>query len=152
MLGSKFVKLLVSIWNWQVNSSSNCASFFIVMTHNSPVNVKLIHIQLWTKGCHQSPNFEIFRCSGENLPIYSCHFWKYKSVFLQTLYQFWVPSNITPLYFLSSNIIYFGQKQHIKGQIFEIFECFGQNLLNFSCQFWTNKSIPFQILNYSSLS
>ena len=54
-------------------------------------------------------------------------------------YQSWVPSNITSLYFLSWSIIYFGQKQPIKVQIFEIFECLGQNLLNSSCQFWTSQ-------------
>ena len=79
------------------------------------------------------------------------NFWKYKPVFLQTLYQSWVQSNITPLYFFSSNIIYFGQKQPIKVQIFEIFECSGQNSSNSSCQFWTDKSIPLQILHHSSL-
>ena len=46
-----------------------------------------------------------------------------------------VPSNITPLYFLSSNIIYLGQKQPIKVQISETFECSGQNFLNSSYQF-----------------
>ena len=50
-------------------------------------------------------------------------------------YQSWVPLNITSLYFLSWSIIYFGQKQPIKVQIFEIFECLGQNLLNSSCRF-----------------
>ena len=50
-------------------------------------------------------------CSGENLLVSSCHFWKGKSVFLQILHQYSVPSNITPLYFFSSNIIYFGQKR-----------------------------------------
>ena len=53
-------------------------------------------------------------------------------------YQSWVPSNVTPLYFLSWTTIYCGQKQPIKVQIFEIFECSGQNLLN-SCQFWTSQ-------------
>ena len=54
-------------------------------------------------------------------------------------YQSWVPSNITSLYFLSWSIIYFGQKQSIKVQIFEIFECLGKNLLNSSCRFWTSQ-------------
>ena len=53
-------------------------------------------------------------------------------------YQSWVPSNVTPLYFLSWTTIYCGQKQPIKVQIFEIFECSGQNLLN-SYQFWTSQ-------------
>ena len=114
----EFVKFLMSILNWQINSSSNFVSFFIVMTQNYPVNFKLIQFLLWIKGCHQGPNFETFKCSGENLPNSSCHFWKHKSVFLQTLYQSWVPSNTTSLFFLSSDIKYFGQKQPIKVQIF----------------------------------
>ena len=51
----------------------------------------------------------------------------------------WVPSNITSLYFLSWSIIYFDEKQPIKVQIFEIFECLGQHLVNSSCQFWTSQ-------------
>ena len=54
-------------------------------------------------------------------------------------YQSWVPSNVTPLYFLSWTTIYCGQKQPIKVQIFEIFECSGQNLLNFPCYFWISQ-------------
>ena len=38
-------------------------------------------------------------CFGENWLNSSCHFWKHKSVFLQMLHQYSVPSNITPLYF-----------------------------------------------------
>ena len=38
-------------------------------------------------------------CSGENLLNSSCHFWKHKSVFLQMLHQYSVPSSKTPLYF-----------------------------------------------------
>ena len=39
------------ILKWQVNSSSNVASFFIVVAHNCSVNFKLIHFStflLWT--------------------------------------------------------------------------------------------------------
>ena len=120
MLKSKFIRFSMSILNWLVNSSTTFASFFIVMTHNSPVNFKLIHFQLWTKVSLESPNFETFKCSGENLPNSTWHFWKHKSIFLQFLYKSWVPSNITPLYFLSSKIIYFGQKQLIKMSIFDL--------------------------------
>ena len=59
----------------------------------------------------------------ENLPNYSCQFGKSKSVFLQILHQFSVSSNITLLCLFYSNIIYFGQKEPIKGQIFGTFEC-----------------------------
>ena len=94
----------------------------------------------------------IFEPVNENLPKSSCHFWKQKSVFLQILYQSSVPSNITTLYFFSSNIIYFDQKQPIKVQSFENFNCSGQNSTNSSCQFWNNKPIPLSILYHSSLS
>ena len=110
--------------------------FFIVMTLNSPVNFKFIHFLLWTKRSHQSLNFETFVCSGENLKTSSCHFWKRKSVFLQILYQTSVPSNLTLLYFLSPSLIYCGQKQPIKEQIFEILKSSGQTLSNSSCQLW----------------
>ena len=69
VLRSIFVKFLMSILKWQVYSSSNFASFFFVMTYNSFVNFKLIHFLLWTKGSHQSLDFEFFKCSGENLSI-----------------------------------------------------------------------------------
>ena len=82
VLPSKFVKLLLSILKRQVNCSSNFASFFIVMTYNSFVNFKVIHVLLWKKESYQSPNFETFECSGETLPNCSCHFSNHKSVFL----------------------------------------------------------------------
>ena len=119
VLGSKFVKLLMSILKRQVNSSSNIPSFFIVMTHNSSVNFKLIHFLLWIKGSHQSPNFETFKCSGENLPNSSCHFPNHKPVFLQILHDSSVSLKITPLYFFWSNVIYFAQKGQITVQILE---------------------------------
>ena len=59
---------------------------------------------------------------------------------------------ITPLYFLSSNNIYFPQKEPIKMEMFETYECSDQNLSNFLCQFWNGKSIPVQILYSSSVS
>ena len=86
LLGSKFMKFFISVLKWQVNSSSNLASFFIVMTHSSSVNFKFIHFLLWTKGSHQSLNFETFECSGENLPNFSCHFSNCKLAFFQILH------------------------------------------------------------------
>ena len=68
----------MSVLKWQVNSSSNLASFFIVKTHNSYVNFKLIHFLFWLRGSHQSPNFETFECSAENFPNSSCHFPNHK--------------------------------------------------------------------------
>ena len=111
---SKFVKFFMSILKRQVNSSSNFASFFIVVTHNSSVNFKLIHCLLWIKGSPQSPKFETFECSGENLPNSLCHFPNHKSVFLQILHHSSLPWNISPLHFFSSNIMYSDQKEPIQ--------------------------------------
>ena len=85
VLGSKFVKFLVSISKRQVSSSSIVVSFFISMTHNFSVNFNVIRFLLWAKGSHQSPNFDTLKCSGENLLNSSCHFPSNKSVFLQIL-------------------------------------------------------------------
>ena len=104
MLESKFVKLPMPILNWEVNSSSSFVSFFILMTHNSPVNFKLKYFQLWTKESHQSPHFETYKCSGENLPNSLCYFSNQKLVFLQILHHFLVSWKITPLHFFRSKI------------------------------------------------
>ena len=142
----------MSVLKWQVNSSSNFALFFIVMTHNSSVNFKVIPFLLWTKGSHQSPNFDTFKCSGENLPNFSSLFSNYKSVFLQNLHNSSVSWKITPRYFCSSNNKKIGHKEPIKTQVFLTFECSGQNLWSSSCQFANNKSFPLQFLYDSSLS
>ena len=96
--------------------------------------------------------FETFECSGQNLSNSWCQSWNEKSIPLQILYPSSVLWKITPLYFFSSNNIYFAQKEPIKMKIFETFECSGQILSNSLCQFWNDKSIPFQILYPSSVS
>ena len=149
MLQSKLIKVLISILKWQVNSSSNFASFFIVMTNNSPVNFKPIHFLILDK---RIPSKSQFRDFWKNLTNSSCHFRKLKSVFLQILHQCSVPSNITPLYFFNSSITYFRQRQPIKVQIFEIFECSDQNSTKCSYQFWYDKPITLPVLHHSSLS
>ena len=141
----------MSVLKWKVKSSSNFALFFIVMTHNSTINLKLIHFQFSTKGLYQSSNFDTFDCSGENLQN-SYHFPSIKSLFLQILHHSSMSWKITPLYFFSSNNIYFAQKEPIKIKIFETFECSGHILSNSLCQFWNNESIPLQILYSSSVS
>ena len=106
----------------------NFVSFFIIMTHNSSVNFKLIHFLLWTKGSHESPNFDTLKYSG--LMSFSKP-------------QVGFPSNSAPLFnimkdnssllFTSSNI-YFAQKEPIKVKIFDTIECSCQNLSNSLCQ------------------
>ena len=104
VLGSKFIKFLMPVLKWQVNSSSNFASFFIAMTHNFSVDFKLRFFLLWIKGSHQHANFETFNCSGEYLPYSSCHFPNHKSVFLQILHHSSVSWKITPLYFFRQTL------------------------------------------------
>ena len=142
----------MSVLKWKVNSSSSFSLFFIVMTHNSSVNFQVIPFLDWTKGSHQSSNFDTFEYSGENFQNSSCHFLSNKSVFLQILHHSSLSWKITPMYFLSSNNIYFSQKEHIEMNIFETFKCSGQNSSNSSCQFWNDKSLPHQVLHHSSLS
>ena len=108
------------------------------------------HFLLWTKGSQKSSNFDTFECSGENLSNFSCNFPSNKSVFLQILHHSSMSWKITPLYFFSSNNIYFAQKEPIKVNIFETSKCSGQNFSNSLCQSWNNKSIPLRIL-YPSL-
>ena len=104
--------------------------------HNSSVNFKVIHFLLWAKTSHQSSNFDTCECSGQNLSIPLCQFLNKKSIPLQILYPSSVSWKITPLYFFSSNNIYFAQKEPIKVKMFETFESSGQNLSNcLLCQF-----------------
>ena len=91
VFGSKFIKFIMSILNWQLNSSSSFASLFIVMRHNTPVNFTLIHLNSFFFSTlniksHRVPNFKTFECSGENLPNSSCHLRKHKSVFWKNLH------------------------------------------------------------------
>ena len=96
--------------------------------------------------------FQTYECSGQNLSNFLCQFWKDESIPLQILYPSSVAWKIIPLFFFSSNNIYFAQKEPIKMKIFETFECSSQILSNSLCQFWNNESIPVQILYPSSVS
>ena len=96
--------------------------------------------------------FETFKCSGQILSNSWCQFSNEKSIPLQILYLSSVSWAIISLYFFSPKDIYFAQKEPIKMKISETFKCSGQNSSNSSCQFWNDKSIPFQILHHSSFS
>ena len=65
-------------------------------------------------------------CHGtvaKNLPNSSCNFPNDKPVFHQNLHHSSVSWKMSSLYFLRCNIKYFGQKDTIKKNIFENFEC-----------------------------
>ena len=107
------------------------------MLKTEPIKVKII---------------ETFECSGQNLLNSLRQFWNKKLIPVQVLYPPSVSWKITPLYFFSSNNIYFAEKEPIKVETFETFKCSGQNLSNFLSQFWNDKPIPLQVLYPFSVS
>ena len=138
MSGSKFVKFLMSIFKRQVNSSSNFASFFILMTHKLEA--------------HTFPSksyFEILKCSGENIPYLSCHFSQFS--FSLHFFHSSVPWKRTPLYYFRLKVIYFARKGTNESKNFDNLKCSNQNSLN-SYQLWNNKSVFLQILHHSVVS
>ena len=107
----------MAILKWQVISSSNFASFFIVIIHNFSVKFNLIHFLLWIKRSHQSPNFEIFYVLSWKFTIFLILFSKP---------QFSFSSNFASVYSVMRNkssilfqlkFICFQQKESIKVQI-----------------------------------
>ena len=66
LLALKFIKFFMSCLEPRVSFSSNFASLFNVMRHNSSALFHLNFYMLWTKGAHQSANFQTFDCSHEN--------------------------------------------------------------------------------------
>ena len=52
-------QILMSIFKREFNCSSTFALFFIVMTHNSSVNCKVINFLISIKGSYQYPTSEI---------------------------------------------------------------------------------------------
>ena len=138
----------MSILKRQVSSSTNFASFSIVMTQNSFVNFKLILFLLWIKGPHETPNFETFKYSGENLPYSSFHFPHYKSVFLQILHHE-IKIIVMKASFSWKITPFLGQilnTLHNRNQ----WKCKFLRLLS-ACHFWNNRSVFFQILHQSSV-
>ena len=95
---------------------------------------------------------ETYECSGQHLSNFLCQFWNDKSIPLQILYLYLVSWKIIPMFFFSSNNIYFAQEEPIKVKILETFECSDQNFSNSLCQFWNSKSIPLQIVHPLSVS
>ena len=135
-------------------------SVFLQILHHCSVSWKITPLCIFCSNNIWFPQkepikvkfFQTFEYSGQNLSNSLRQFWNDKSIPLQILYPYSISWKITPLYFFSSNNIYFSQKEPIKMNIFETFKCTGQNSLNSSCQLSNDKSIPLQILHYSSLS
>ena len=132
------------------------SSFFFIIFHCQHTCVFskfLAHVfSTLDKNTPTKFQFDTFKCSGENSPNLWCHFLNHKSLFLQILHHSSVSWKIFPLYFFSSNIACVGQKELIKGQIFETFKCSCQNSSISSCQFRKTKLIPLRIFYHSSVS
>ena len=62
-----------------------------------------------TKKAHPCIIFQTFEYSNESSPNFSCHFWTHKVRVYLILHHCSVLWKTTPLYLLSSNLIYFGQ-------------------------------------------
>ena len=78
-----------------------------------------MHFLLWTKGSHENTNFDIFKCSDENLLNSSCHFPNHKSVFLQILHDSSVSWNILLCTFLTLYTLH--KRNQSKCQFFRLF-------------------------------
>ena len=105
---------------------------FSLSWHKTPMEILSSYIfNFRQKHAFKVPIWRLSSAVVKICQIPHVNFCRHNPVFLQTLYQSCVQSNITPLYYFSWNIIYFGQNQPIKLQIFEIFECSGQKLLNY---------------------
>ena len=66
LLTLKFIKFLMSFLEPRVSFSSNFASLFSVMRHNSSVLFHPNLYMLWSKEAHKRGNFQTFDCSHEN--------------------------------------------------------------------------------------
>ena len=135
----------MSVLKWQVNSSLNFTLFFIAMTNNSSVNCKVIPFLRWTKG--SKSQFWHFQVLWWKFVKILMSFFKPRVSFSSKFAYSSVSWKITPLYFCSSNIIYFGHKEAVKTQIFSSarVKVPHVNLKN-------DKSVPLQFLYHSSLS
>ena len=80
-----------------------------------------MHFLLWTKGSHENTNFDIFKCSDENLLNSSCHFPNHKSVFLQILHDSSVSWNILLCTFLGQTLYTLHKRDQSKCNFFRLF-------------------------------
>ena len=119
--------LYLSLVSWKIISLYFFSSKNIYLAQKEPIKMK---------------TFEIFKCLGQILSNSLWQIWNDESIPLQILYLSLVSWKIIPLYFFSSENIYFAQKEPVKMKTFEIFKCSGQTLSNSLCQFWNEESIP----------
>ena len=134
------------ILKWQVSSSSDFALFFVVMTNNYSMNFKLIHFLLWMKGLILS-QFWDFRVLWWRFAKFLMSYSKPQVTFSPNFGSLFSVTKDNSSILFRSSVMYFAQKELIKVQIFETFECLGQNSPNF-CRFWNKKSVFLQIMSW----
>ena len=140
----------MSILKRQVDFSPYFVSLFSLMKDYS--SVPILAQTIYTLLPIKMKIFVISECLGQILSNCLGQFWNDESIPLQILYPSSVSCNIIPLYFFTSNVMYFAEKEPIKMKFFETSECPGQILSNFLCQFWNDEFIPVEVLHPSSIS
>ena len=80
-----------------------------------------MHFLLWTKRPHENTNFDIFKCSDENLLNSSCHFPDHKLVFLPILHDSSVSWNFLLCTFLGQTLYTLHERDQSKGKFFRLF-------------------------------
>ena len=80
-----------------------------------------MHFLIWTKGSHESTNFDIIKCSDKNLLNFSCHFPNHKSVFLQILHDCSVSWNMLLCTFLIQTLDTLHKRDQSKYKFFRLF-------------------------------
>ena len=153
MLGSNFVKFLMSFLKAQVSFPSNIAWIFSAIKQNSAILFLVQRLcTLFKRNPLKCKFFGFWSARVKICEIPHVIFESASQFFFKYCINIQCHQAKLPYTFFSSKIIYFVQKNPIKVQIFEIFESSGQASSNSSCQFWNDKSIPLQILHHSSLS
>ena len=152
MLWWKFAKFLMSFLKAQVSFPSDVASIFSAIKQNSPIFFLAQRLCTLFKRSSWKCKFLIFSSAQVKIR-------QIPHVIFETTSKFSFRCCINiqfhqaklPYTFFSSKIMYFNQKKPIKLQIFEIFECLGQNSSNSSCHFWKHKSVFLQMLHQYSV-
>ena len=121
---------------------------FRVMTHNSTEIFKLKHYMLLPKRARQCTIFQTLSALMKVHPIPHAIFETTRSGFIQILHHCSVSWKITPLYFFSSNLIYFGKftksfMSYLKSQV-----SFSLNFASLFNVMRDNSSILFQLKLY----
>ena len=102
---------------------------------------------LWTKGAHQSVNFQNFDYSHKNSSNFFISFFLHEAFMSPSC----VITHNSSISFLDKTL-YSLDSLSIKVRIFRVFEFLGERSPNSSCHFWNHSSFFLQILHYCLVS